>query len=101
MVKRRFFSLAVGRALQFSRSADIMTVRRFIGGNSNCNAVLGGQFTTYKKAGAVTGEDSGDIDSRGFPYKRWVLTDAGKAKEVLKERHIRPLLPSAMQAWHE
>jgi hypothetical protein len=98
-IKERFFALAVGRALQFHRVVDIVSVRKFIGGNENCNPILGGRFSIYKTDGAVVGEDSGRKDKRGFPYKSWRLVDAEKAKDVLKRQHIKPLHATAMNNW--
>ena len=95
----RFWFLATTRQLQANRQADIMSVRSFVGGNSACNAVLGGAFSSLKNAGAVVGEDSGERDEKGFPYKRWMLADPDKAKDALKARHIRPMRVSAMERW--
>lgn len=98
-VMERFWFLAAARQLQANRQADIMSVRSFVGGNSACNAVLGGAFSSLKNGGAVVGEDSGGRDEKGFPYKRWKLADPDKAKDALKARHIRPMRSAAMNAW--
>jgi hypothetical protein len=98
-IRERFFALAVGRALQFNRVVDVVSVRAFIRGNENCNPVFGGRFSVYKKHGAVEGEDSGRKDKRGFPYKRWRLVDADMAKKVLKMQNIKPMNSNAMRNW--
>jgi len=40
-----------------------------------------------------------DITRVGYPYKRWRLIDATKAKDVLSSHHIRPMRPTAMEKW--
>ncbi len=98
-VMERFWFLAASRQLQANRQADIMSVRSFVGGSVACNAVLGGVFSSLKNAGAVKGEDSGERDEKGFPYKRWMLADPEKAKEALNARRVRPMRASAMKHW--
>lgn len=99
LVMGRMFQMAPVRLLQFVREVDVITARQFIGGNSQCNTKLGAVFRWLQEEGAVTGQDSGKKDERGWPYKRWRLSDPEKAKTALKRRFIRPMRASAMGRW--
>lgn len=94
-----FFAFAVARSLQVNRSIDVMSVRQFIGGNENCNHKLAAKFKQMADAGAVDGADSGRKDEKGFPYKRWVLTDTEAAKRVLQKWYVKPMRPNVIEAW--
>ena len=95
----RFWSLAIARSLQVDRHVDVMSVREFIGGNEKCNHKLAAKFKYLAEGGAVEGVDSGRKDENGFSYKRWNLVDAGKAKDVLRKWHVKPIRPNVIDSW--
>jgi hypothetical protein len=94
-----FFALTVARSLQVNRSVDVMSVRQFIGGNERCNHKMAAMFKKMAEAGAVEGVDSGRKDEKGYPYKRWILTDAEKVKDVLRKWHVKPMRPNVIESW--
>lgn len=97
----RFFALATARVLQTNRSVDVMSVRDFIGGNAKCNHKLAGRFKKLSEGGAVVGSDSGHKDESGYPYKRWSLSSAERAKDVLKEWHVKPMKADVIEWWQQ
>lgn len=94
VIKERFFNLAFARSLQSYRATDIDIMREFLNGNRACDKEF--RPMRYKNVGAIQGEIQGK-DSHGFPFKRWYLSDADKAKGVLKENHIKPFKASAIE----
>jgi len=92
-----FFELAVARHLQLVHYLDVMSVREFVGGSPRCNAKLGGRFSAYGNAGAVTGEPFGK-DERGYTYKRWTLADKSAASSVILQNVRRGLTTEGMAA---
>lgn len=78
------------------RCADVFMVRKFIGGNESCNHRIAAFFTRLKKSGVIDGKVAGK-DYKGYDFKRWTLVDPVKAKQLLSERHIRPMRADAIK----
>jgi len=94
---KELLRLAIVRYLQVYRAGLAPDFRQAISGHQKIEYLFGSNLGTLKKAGAV--EDLEECLFRGYryPVKFWKLSSPKRAVAWLKQRHIRPMRPEALE----
>ncbi len=101
-VMDRIVELAIARELQINREVDIVEFRNRLKIGENADKRFVGTIAKYRHAEAVEGETVGK--DKGYPYKRWRISDTDKAIKLAKQNHwplMRPVGKTAILARSE